>query len=53
MVRHNSGGNVSTRWRRPLELVYYEEYNTKRESVARELKIKSWKGGGAFKKLLK
>ena len=52
VARHNSGGNVSTKHRRPFELIYSEKYNTKVEAIARELKIKSYKGGGEFKKLV-
>ena len=49
---HNRGSNSSTKHRRPLELVYSETYNTEEEAVAREFKIKSYKGGQAFKKLI-
>ena len=50
--RHNREGNVSTRNRRPLELVYSEPYNTKAEALAREKLIKSYKGGSAFRKII-
>ena len=50
--RHNRGGNISTKNRRPLELVYFEIYNTRVEALCREKTIKSYKGGEAFKKLI-
>ena len=38
---HNSGkGAKYTRCRRPVELVYYEEYPTKEEAMSREWHIK-------------
>jgi putative endonuclease len=52
LLKHNSGGNTSTKNRRPLELVFFESFITKTESQERERQIKSYKGGIAFKKLL-
>ena len=52
ILQHNRGSNVSTRHRRPFELVYSEAYNTEQEAVRREKQIKSYKGGSAFKRLL-
>jgi putative endonuclease len=41
---HNSGkGAKYTRCRLPVELVYYEEYETKSEAMKREYYIKSLK----------
>ena len=38
---HNSGkGAKYTKHRRPVELVYFEEYDTKQESMKREYAIK-------------
>ncbi|WP_138264191.1 GIY-YIG nuclease family protein [[Clostridium] hylemonae] len=38
---HNSGkGSKYTRVRRPVELVYYEEFRTKEEAMSREYTIK-------------
>lgn len=38
---HNSGkGSKYTRARLPVELVYYEEYETKQEAMSREWHIK-------------
>ena len=49
---HNNGLQRSTRNRVPFELVYTEELSDKKEALKRENKIKSYKGGEAFKKLL-
>ncbi|MEE9466086.1 MAG: GIY-YIG nuclease family protein, partial [Candidatus Neomarinimicrobiota bacterium] len=49
---HNSGKTRSLKHRRPLRLVYFEEYSSKSEAKAREQQIKSWKGGAAFRQLL-
>ncbi|KMZ54513.1 GIY-YIG nuclease family protein [Dorea sp. D27] len=41
---HNCGkGSKYTRMRRPVELVYYEEYRTKNEAMSREYAIKHMK----------
>lgn len=41
---HNSGrGARYTKARRPVELVYYEEYETKEEAMSREYAIKHMK----------
>lgn len=38
---HNAGkGGKYTRARTPVELVYLEEYGTKREAMSREVKLK-------------
>jgi putative endonuclease len=52
LYKHNAGATISTKHRRPLKLVYSEGFNTKSEAIKREYKIKSYKGGNAFKKLL-
>ena len=49
---HNSGKTKSTKPYVPWELVYHESFNTKNDAYAREIKIKSYKGGRAFKSLL-
>ncbi|MDP2941037.1 MAG: GIY-YIG nuclease family protein [Candidatus Omnitrophota bacterium] len=50
---HARGKSESVKHRGPFELVYREEYATKLEAIRREKQIKSYKGGEAFKKLLK
>jgi putative endonuclease len=38
---HNNGSGAKyTRSRRPMELVYFEEYDSKEEAMSREWKIK-------------
>ena len=49
---HNSGKTRSLKNKRPLEIVYKEDYTDATEAFAREKKVKSYKGGVAFKKLL-
>jgi putative endonuclease len=53
LAYHNLGINVSTKPRRPFKLVYYEEFSDKKSAQKRERQIKSYKGGEAFKGLLK
>ena len=48
---HNAARQRSTRNRIPFVLVYSETYNSKSEALKREMRIKSYKGGVAFKKL--
>mgnify|MGYP001607340260 CR=1 FL=1 len=52
IAKHNSGASKSTRNRLPLQLIYHEKHDTKREALIRERKIKSYKGGEALKELL-
>ncbi len=49
---HNSGDTPSTKYRRPLVVVYRERVQNQEEAFAREKVIKSYKGGNAFKKLV-
>ena len=42
--RHNKGKSKYTKGRRPWRLVYSEEYNTRREAMAREKILKSGQG---------
>lgn len=53
LQEHNSGKTKSTRNKGPWEIIYTtEKYKTKIDARKRELKIKSYKGGKAFKKLV-
>jgi len=52
LEEHNSGKNKSTKPYIPWAVVYSEVFNTKQDAYAREMKIKSYKGGRAFKSLL-
>jgi putative endonuclease len=49
LQEHNSGKSPSTRHRRPLILLYFEEYATRREALNRERECKSLEGGAALK----
>jgi len=49
---HNNGRVKSTKSFIPWKLIYREVYNTRREAYKRELLIKSYKHGEAFKKLI-
>ena len=53
MMRHNKGLVNSTRNRRPLALVYSEEYATYAEAFRREKQIKNWKKRRAIENLIK
>ena len=37
---HNSGKNKSTKYRRPLELIYYEAYKSEQDARRREKNLK-------------
>ena len=50
---HNRGKNKFTRNRGPWKIVYTEKFSSRKEARRRERKIKSYKGGNEFKKLLK
>lgn len=52
LQEHNTGKNKSTKAYAPWLLVYFEPYATKNEAYRREMQIKSYKGGRAFKALL-
>jgi putative endonuclease len=52
LERHNRGLVRSTKLFVPWKIIYTEDYNTKQVAYKRELKIKSYKGGEAFKKLI-
>jgi putative endonuclease len=53
LKRHNSGRNVSTRTQGEWILVYKEKFDEKKIAWLRERKIKRYKGGNAFKALIK
>ena len=50
--QHNAGRTPSTKYRRPLILLYFEEYEEKKEATQREAWSKSLEGGSALKELL-
>lgn len=53
LLEHNSGYNQSTSKDTPWVIVYSETFYNQQKAYAREKKIKSYKGGNAFKNLLK
>lgn len=52
LSRHNRGLVKSTKSYRPWRVVYTEEFENKNDAYKREFKIKSYKGGNSFKKLI-
>jgi len=52
LSEHERGKSGFDKVNAPFELVCLEKYKTKLEAYKRELKIKSYKGGNAFKKLI-
>jgi len=40
LKQHNRGEVISTKGRRPLELVYYEAYSSKKDAMKREKNLK-------------
>lgn len=49
---HNSNKTKSLKNKGPFKLVYEEKYDSLTLARKRELQIKSYKGGNAFKKLV-
>jgi len=43
LKEHNEGINISTKSRRPFELVYYEAYKSQTDARKREIKLKLFK----------
>ena len=52
LIEHNSKRVKSTKTFVPWEIVYKEEYENKSEAFNREMQIKSYKSGEAFKRLI-
>ncbi|MEK9186245.1 MAG: GIY-YIG nuclease family protein [Patescibacteria group bacterium] len=52
LFEHNSGKTQSLKNRRPLKIVYTEKYNNAEVAYSREKRIKAYKGGEAFQKLI-
>ena len=52
LQRHNNGEVFSTKAHRPWELVYSEEFETRREAMMRERELKSWKKTARLQKLM-
>jgi len=52
IINHNAGFSRWTKHGIPWIMVYSEEYLTRSEALIREKKIKSYKSGNEFKKLI-
>ena len=52
-LEHQRGKNISTRNRRPLELIFYEAYLNKEDAMRRERYFKTNKGKTTLKQMLK
>lgn len=50
---HNSGKNLSTKNRRPLELIFYEAFPNKLDALKRERYFKTTKGKTTIKQMLR
>ncbi|MDP3955136.1 MAG: GIY-YIG nuclease family protein [bacterium] len=53
LKEHNSGKNISTSYRQPLRLIYYEAYLLKKDAEDREKYLKTSMGKRVLKKQLK
>jgi putative endonuclease len=53
LEQHNAGENASTKFRRPLKLIFYEAYLYKEDAIRREKYFKTSKGKRALKLMLK
>lgn len=51
LKKHNLGKVMSTKKRKPFEIVYTEMFESYAKTREREIEIKSYKGGNSFKKL--
>jgi putative endonuclease len=52
LKQHNDGKTRSLKAYLPMQVVHVEEFSSKQEAYRRERRIKSYKGGEAFKRLL-
>ena len=52
LKRHNQGLVKSTKAYKPWKVIYSENAENKNDAYRREMKIKSYKKGEAFKKLI-
>lgn len=50
---HNKGLNISTKKRRPFDLIYFEAYLNKKDALGREVFLKSGSGHNFIKKQLR
>ena len=50
---HDEGRVTSTKYRRPLKLIFYEAFGDKKDAVRRELYLKTSKGRSTLKMMLR
>jgi len=53
LAQHNSGKTKSLKHRIPFKMVYFEEFSTREEALAREKWSKSLQGGKVLRELLR
>ena len=53
LFQHNKGENISTKLGRPWKLITYKIFENQQEAYDCEKKMKSYKGGNAFKKIIR
>jgi len=53
LKEHNQGKNISTKPRRPFELIYYEAHYAKADAQKRERYFKTTKGKVTLKQILR
>ena len=53
LAEHNAGRTLSLRRHIPLEIVKIEEYTSYEDARKREIQIKKYKSGEAFKRLIR
>ena len=51
-LKHQAGGTNSTKYRRPLILIYAEAFQSKKEAMDRERWAKSLEGGARLMQIL-
>ena len=52
MSKHFDGLSKYTSSKRPWKLVYFEVFETRREVIARERQLKSWKNANRYRELI-
>lgn len=52
LSEHNLGRNKATKPYKPFRIVYEEHFSTKGDAFGREMQIKKYRHGEAFKKLI-
>ena len=52
LARHNAGQVRATKYGVPWRVIYQEGFETRQDAYRREMQIKRYKGGEAFKRLV-